>query len=223
MPKRALFVVSTRGQGHIVRCRALAAELATRGWASTMTNKAPLSPASYDVSIVDLEGEDHEHDVYEVLKDRPVVAIVDTHFDLPAVNLVVCGNAGARTVRSRRCLFGPRYALLRPEFLQARIEDTWQREHRPTNGLSFDCRKVSDLSAATLAERMRDSDEVVTWGGMRALEAACVRGNAVEIHIRPRNEGEIWNMRGLYADPTADLVDGRGCLRVADAILELAG
>lgn len=90
MHKRALFVVSTREPHRLIRCRALAAELATRGWASTMSNRSPLSAASYDVSIVDLEGEEWEADVCEVLADRPVVAIMDSDRSLP-VPLIIDG------------------------------------------------------------------------------------------------------------------------------------
>lgn len=217
--RRALFIVSMLGQGHLVRSRALASELTNRGWGCTMTNRSPLSASSYDVSVVDMGDDDAVADIYTTLSARPVVAVVDRPGDVDA-QLVVFGNAGAEhwMASSKRhhgvTLFGPHYALLRPEF----------REWRSTNVSSSvaDLREVKDLTAAQLAEQMLGAGKVITYGGMRALEAACVRGNAMGMTIEARNDGEELNKAGLLADPTVNLVDGLGCKRVADAIEGLA-
>lgn len=219
MRRRALFVTSMAGQGHIVRCRALACELASRGWASTMSNKAPSSAASYDVSIVDLGDEPQVVDVYRALVDRPVVAVADTYV-APDVDLIVWGSAGAgdfrRLNQRSRYLAGPQYSLLRPEFCRAR----WALGSTRIVG-SVDLRTVRDQSATELAADIAAFTTVYTYGGMRAMEAACVRGSARGLVIEARNPGEELNKAGLEARPDEDLVDGLGCSRVADAIEEL--
>lgn len=222
MSRRALFVMSTRGQGHIVRCRALAAELLTRGWFSTMTNRSPLSGTSYDVSIVDLGEEEHAAAVYDALKDKPVVAIVDTPGPR-LVDMIVCGSPGAKVemfapepegASAGTILGGGAYALLRPEFREFRSS----LPRRPWI-YAFDCREVTDHSAFDMAIGMSTAETVITYGGMRALEAACVRGHARGMTIEARNPGEELNKAGLRGHGgIADLIDGLGCKRVADAI-----
>lgn len=239
MSRRALFVVSTRGQGHIVRCRALASELLTRGILSTMTDRSPLSATSFDVSIIDLGSEEHEIAVAAALRDRPVVAIVDTPHAIPA-DVVVCGSAGATNEmfpldhpnwqsgkgRPVRLASGPGAALLRPEFLERR-----ERLQRCFAHLSLrdpvplDLRSVENMSADEIAGALFSSvacgDPVITYGGMRAMEAACVRFGAEGMTIEARNPGEELNKAGLLADPERDLVDGRGCIRIGEIIQEL--
>lgn len=252
--RRALFVISTRGQGHIVRCRALAAELLTRGWFSTMTNRSPLSGTSYDVSIVDLGDEEHAAAVYDALKDRPVVAIVDTPGPR-LVDMIVCGSPGAKVemfapepegASAGTILGGGAYALLRPEFREV----SWGQHGFSSSHDVFDLRTVERESAESLARIMAASRLVVTWGGMRAMEAACV-GVPMICVSRDENAGEMQNVHGLWKAGAAwwwegydhiqkvdelvaagadlqvmsmvgrGLVDGLGCKRVADAIEEL--
>lgn len=215
--KRALIIPSLRGGGHLVRCRALASELTRRGFGCTMTSKAPLSASSYDVSVVDMEGEEHEHDVYEALRGRPVVAVIDTPHAVQA-RAVVCATVGVSpdvfptATESRILLCGSKFALLRPEFREMR-SDAWK--------LSSSVGSVADangLSASEMATVMLRHGRLHTYGGVRALEAACVRSSAVGLDIVARNAAEEMNRAGLCADPAADLVDGLGCVRVADYI-----
>jgi UDP-N-acetylglucosamine:LPS N-acetylglucosamine transferase len=66
-----------------------------------------------------------------------------------------------------------------------------------------------------MAEVMSKVALVVTYGGMRAMEAACI---GVPSIIQPRNEGERLNAEFLRA---GGKIDGLGCKRAADAIEEL--
>lgn len=222
--KRALFVVSARGQGHLVRCRALASELTSRGWRCSLSPMSPRTALGYDVSVID--GEEYGPEVYEALKDRPVVAIVDTlPVAEPHAALIVCGSAGARIVYGTYSpgvlMAGPAYAILRPEFRELRRPQLPGITIPLIPRADFDARNVTGIHPLALAALMRGAGRVVTYGGMRALEAACVRGSALGMEIEARNPGEELNKAGLLADPPADLVDGLGCGRVADAIERL--
>ena len=232
--RRALFIVSTRGLGHITRCRALASVLVQRGWASTMTTKAPLSVSSHDVTVVDMDGEEmFEGTALRAVMAKPVVRIANTCIlsddvetwaiqptNVPRITVV--GSPGAEyypilppTVPA---LLGGKYALLRPEFAEARDADMSLPGNAQHGGL-FDCRDIKDWSSTQIAYRMRNADMVISFGGMRALEAACVRKGGQDILVYARNAGEGLNKRGL-ADGQ-DHIDGRGCQRVADALEEL--
>lgn len=228
--KRALFVVSARGQGHLVRCRALASELTSRGWRCSLSPMSPRTALGYDVSVID--GEEYGPEVYEALKDRPAVAVVDTArvpwSGWPYTNLLVWGSAGATwepLAEAGFCgtaMLGPRAAILRPEFREMRRPQLPGTTIPLIPRADFDARNITGLHTLALAALMRGAGRVITYGGMRALEAACVRGNALGLEIEARNPGEELNKAGLLADPAADLVDGLGCGRVADAIEELA-
>ena len=107
------------------------------------------------------------------------------------------------------------------------------------------------MSAKELCEHLATASVVITYAGMRAMEAACV---GVPMVLIPRNEGEVMNANGLEhahaakviaeewdALPMADrlmhdprrlgamgragraLVDGFGCQRVADSIEKEVG
>lgn len=236
--RRALFVISTQGLGHITRCRALALELGRRGWGSTMTTHAPTSVASVDLSVVDMQSDDGmvpEGGVLRAVSAKPVVRIANTcdvsediarYYEqvvaLAVPNITVVGSPGALWEQNSHyatlALLGGRYAMLRPEFEQARNADANLPSLGHPGGV-FDCRNISDWMAMQMACRMRLADVVVTWGGMRALEAACVRKGGRDLLIYHRNQGEWLNKQGL-ADGK-DHIDGRGCQRVADALEEL--
>jgi len=80
---------------------------------------------------------------------------------------------------------------------------------------ALDARNVRGMGAADLAEAMSRASLVITYGGMRAMEAACI---GVPMIVIPRNEGERLNAEFLAAGGT---IDGLGCKRAADAIEEL--
>ena len=74
---------------------------------------------------------------------------------------------------------------------------------------------VKDMSAQELARALSTAYAVVTYGGMRAMEAACV---GVPLVMIPRNEGERRNVEYISG---GGRIDGFGCQRAADAIEEL--
>lgn len=227
MSRSALFIVdATNGQGHLVRCRALASELAGRGWHCSMMPKRP-SGWIGDVVIVDgLEF----YDGLEAVHDWPgmkVVSIRDTpHAPTYGADLIVMGSAGfhnsdraATESYPTRYLEGPNYSLLRREF---RDQREIERGMRMVKIGTFDVRSVDGLPAREMARKMADAYVVVTYAGMRAMEAACVGVGATTLEsklvLHARNEGEELNKRGLEAGA---VVDGLGCQRVAAAIEEL--
>lgn len=176
MKRTVRFVASENGQGHIVRCGALADEMRSRGWTVVDTPEP-------DVLILD-----------DPAADTPagfaglVVRIVDLPTHVSA-DLVVEGRH-----------------LIRPEFCRLK----WVG-HEQANGV-FDAREVTGLSAADLADKMAHACEVITYSGMRAMEASCV---GVPMVVVTRNEGELLNAEYLSAGGRAD---GWGCKRAADTI-----
>lgn len=221
MKRRALFIVSGDGLGHIVRCNALAGELHLRGWTSETMKRSAVSVAvfgRFDVAIIDGVGLDDDALSWLRTPTRRV-AIVDTMTAPDFADLVVCGNAGARAYGSMGdhaiILAGPQYALIREEFQSARKARLVGLPYA-----ALDLRGVEHLTAFQIAGLLRKVKTIVTYGGMRALEAACVRGSSAGLIIEARNPGEELNKAGLEADRSADLIDGRGRVRVADAIEE---
>jgi spore coat polysaccharide biosynthesis predicted glycosyltransferase SpsG len=246
---KALFIVASGpewGNGHVVRCAALSAELEGRGW-ECVTLPTTEACSDVDVLVVDHPGADSA--IYGKAK---VVQIVDAPRPVEA-DLLVCGGAAAHVGMflnhgAPEMLIGPRYALLRSAF-------RYGGTHKA--GI-FDARHVSGLSGADLATRLAMASVVITYGGMRAMEAASVGAPMIVI---PRNEGEELNALGLmaagaaaYVTPEQErdalfdiaraealylltddkkrqsmseagrmVVDGRGCERVADAIERMAG
>lgn len=95
--------------------------------------------------------------------------------------------------------------LVRPEF---RVRWTGG------NG-AFDARNVRGMDARDLAEAMSRASLVITYGGMRAMEAACV---GVPMIVIPRNGGERLNAEFLLS---GGKIDGLGCKRAAEDIEEL--
>lgn len=246
MTPRALFIVSTDGQGHQVRCRTLAAELTERGWGATLVNDYDGTSGSFDVVIVD---------DYKFSPDRypafsvPTVAIVDhAAADYP-VSLLVNGCSGAKPEmysRPKKVLAGSQYALLRESFRQF----AW--DGKPD--VHFDARRLTNMDASSVAVHMAHAMVVVARPGMRALEAACVGAPLILAHEGPTHEeNQQLNVHGLVLAGAAvechdglvgsmlstllrddrrlaqmsaagrKLVDGLGVKRVADAIVELVG
>ena len=252
MSRSALFIPSTRGMGHVVRSRALANELCERGWScSTSGGKRP---PGFKGDVVVVDGDGMDPNVY----DWPckVVAIQDAPRDHRRCTFVVRPSAGLdpQSVPGHllgKMMVGSRFALIRREFIaMSGINPGLCREdgQRPV----WDARFVKDLSAETVALCMVNAAVVITYGGMRAMEAACV---GVPMVVLARNEGELLNAQGLaragaakhvaeddqvddmvakmlrypqeklraMSDAGRALVDGRGCQRVADAIEEEVG
>ena len=234
---RALLIPDDAGNGHIVRCAALARELRRRDWKTfTVAASEQVPPRQFDVVVLDT--------VKPVFSAIPgvshMVRIVDEAMQDGPSNLTVCANVGCDWGDDQRdALVGPEYALLRREFLEER-GSTVRRV-----GV-FDARKIAGWSAEALAPEMALAQVVISYGGMRALEAACVGTPTVLVH---RNRGECLNAWGLaeagaavvsteseaeraaelllaaapellerMSDAAMALVDGKGCERVADAI-----
>ena len=253
---RAVFVVDVKsGQGHLVRSRALMAELASRGWRCSMVSKPVGAVASHDVTIFDGPAFDRE-EAYEAASGKPVVAIVDTP-GARHVDLTVCGSAGAKPdmFQCSGCVkthgyppvavcAGPQYALLRHEFATLRSWILSDGVHTTQHGV-LDIRNIKDIPADRLASMLMNAEVVITYAGMRAMEAACI---GVPSALLIRNEGELLNATGLIAGGAAisgstwtdallaqaallksmsetgrALVDGLGCQRVADAIERMLG
>lgn len=240
--RRVMFVVSSRGLGHITRCRALACELGRRGWASSMSSHAPIVANSVDACVVDMDDGESiaEGAVLRAVGSKPTIRLANSdhmtddirryydtlvHGRVPHITIIASPgetDSGAMWAGIgggySRVLVGGKYALLRPEFVEARDADSSNPVIHGHGGL-FDCRDVADWSATQMAYRMRFAYPVITYGGMRALESACVRKGGVDLLIYARNRGEELNKQGL-ADGQ-DHIDGRGCQRVADALEEL--
>lgn len=246
---RALFVVSDQGQGHKYRCQALADELRSRGWGWTTCGWWESPPKTgYDVIVADGENLDGEGYIaaWEAFQpDAKTVIIADVPGDYPS-DLLVAGGAGAtpelyKDSGAKKVLAGPAYALLRTQFRGIRYT-------RPTflgRAGVFDARSVGGLGSIEMADRMASAEVVITYGGMRALEAACVGAPMV---VYARNEGErlnalalnralaaawvseesdcaamaatldrTWHL-GKMSEAGRALIDGLGVTRVADAI-----
>lgn len=240
--KRALFIADhERGQGHVIRSRALANELANRGWACGACSKRP---PGFEGDVVVVDGNEFDPEVYRW--GVPVVAIRDVVQKPRGVKLTVVPTAGASSGQAGGplgMLVGPRFSLIRPEFADVK----WY----PMMDI-FDARAVKDMSVWEIGLRMAHSAVVITYGGMRAMEAARIGAPMV---ILARNAGELMNAEGLAHHGAAkhvaeedqvapmverllksprerlermsragrELVDGLGCQRVADAIEEEVG
>lgn len=239
---------SGAGNGHTVRCRALADELRHRGVTTFLHMMPPATEiiAWAEVMVLDLGPEDHV--IYAIpTKPAKYVRIVDTVVDTSNADLIICGSAGAEARMfqgkgSARVLAGPDYCLLRPQFAAER-----RITHR-RDGI-VDLRRAGDQwDARIVASQVARATVAITYGGMRAMEATCVGTPTV---IYPRNEGEHLNARGLMMAGAAlvadeselqvmaaelmkvaplaakmsasarQLIDGRGVDRVAHAIMEL--
>lgn len=236
---KALFVVDDCGLGHYVRCGALAAELERRGASTYTIGPRDTAPQwTFNVVVIDMRS------YMPPVPGIPyTVRIIDEPAQQGPCDLMVLGSAGVGeaafvSAAAGRVLLGPRYSLLRPEFVAE------QGIVRDRDGV-LDIRKVAGWSAADFAEQIASAKVVVTYAGMRAMEAACVSTPAVLI---PRNRGESMNAtrlveagaavrstedeaegvaRRLLDLPelldrmslaTRGLVDGLGCARVADEI-----
>ncbi len=195
--KRAAFIVSDCGQGHRVRCGALADELRTRGWHCVMLAQGEVWAG--DVVVVDHPEAGHVH-----IGVGKVVRVVD----LPTAetaDLLIQG-----------------WELLRPEF--RRLHDLADRcwlhlSLRP--GEVVDLRQISGWSEKTLAGRLFDAvasgDVAITYGGMRANECACVGTPMV---IIPRNEGERLNAQRLVRAGAAVVAEEDEAESMARSLLD---
>lgn len=236
---KALLIPDEAGNGHKVRCGALASELERRGWSTVTCTQGQIPRLAFDVVVMDLMS--HEAQVPGIGK---TIRIIDEQSFLGPCDLLVFGSAGAgeeMLLESGTLLRGPRYSLLRPEFEAERCVT------RMRSGI-FDARNIAGWSVLEMAEELSLAKVVISYAGMRAMEAACVGTPSVLV---ARNPGERLNARGLMeagaavSVPEPDavqvaerilacqellermnrkaraLVDGKGCLRVADAIEEL--
>jgi len=234
---RALFIPDDAGQGHIVRCAALGRELRRRNWRTfTIGPREEVPNRMFQAAIIDTR---------QPLSPIPgiphTVRIVDEVEQMGPCDLLVMGHAGPPEGLPPGSKLGPEYAMLRREFVEERGIP------RTRKGV-FDARKLAGWSAEALAEEMASAAIVITYGGMRALEAACLGTPTVLV---ARNHGERMNVDGLAnagcglvaheetAQSVADdligltdvlekmrraamqLVDGGGCQRVAYAIEEM--
>lgn len=264
---KAIIIPSIRGLGHVTRCRALANELTERGWnVSISGGYPPPSFSGLDVAIID--GPEFGPELYD--QKIPCICIRDTMpnqvpggspEDFPgSCVLVVVPTAqihGAGVVKydqlfvdvsnqihnRGRVIYGPGLSMLRREF-------HWRHCAPPLHRTGvWDCRKIDSFTPSAVAEAMSRAAVVITYGGMRAMEAACCGAPMV---VYARNEGEALNATGLQRrgaavalehEPNAyevakelmakpkvrqemseralKVVDGRGCYRVAEAIEEV--
>jgi len=235
---KALFLPDDVGQGHAIRCRALAEALEKRGHRVFTVGMLDEIPRDHMFHVAIIDRRSYVPPIPGIAK---TVRIVDEYDSISACDMSVLGSAmrGISEVGFRYTLIGPMYSLLREEFRAER------RVIRSREGI-LDVRAISGWTPATLAEMMGCARVVITYGGMRAMEAACVGTPSVVVH---RNRGEKLNADGLaevgaavvaaesQAERMADtlfksplevrqrmstvameLVDGRGCERVADAI-----
>jgi len=235
---KALFLPDDVGQGHAVRCRALAEALEKRGHRVFTVGMLDEIPRDHMFHVAIIDRRSYVPPIPGIAK---TVRIVDEYDSISACDMSVLGSAmrGISEVGFRYTLIGPMYSLLRQEFRQERSI------LRGREGI-FDASSISGWTPAALAACMAQAEVVITYGGMRAMEAACVGTPSVVVH---RNRGEKLNADGLAEVGAAvisaesqaermadillnsppevrermsraalDLVDGRGCERVADAI-----
>lgn len=240
--KRALFIVDDKpeaGRGHVVRSGALAAELQARGWETHVNEPERI----YDADVTVWDVKDREGDFWG---NR--VVVIDDHKPqrCGAAGIIVNGGAGAREEMYRECgadlvLAGPKYALLREPFRYFRWGSVaYQYDLKDVRGLD------GGWTTEGVADFMASARLVITAGGMRSMEAACV-GAPMILFIE--SEDQEMNAQALqrkcagviardeeYAQRLAKellkdtdwlarmsaagrrLVDGLGCKRVADAI-----
>lgn len=214
--KRALFIVSEHGNGHRVRCGALADELRGRGWeceTRPVSSGSTLDLGEIEAAVAISDAGNEEFEVQLGL-GVPLAVITDRPpHKTPGASLLVCGNAGAtpemfKDSGAGKVLAGPEYALLRREFRPDYFFYSGPLRRRGT----FDVRFLEERSAEYIAIHMIGAANVITYGGMRASEASCCGAALI---MQPRNEAERLNVKGIAAGA---YIDGLGTKRVADEI-----
>jgi spore coat polysaccharide biosynthesis predicted glycosyltransferase SpsG len=246
--KTACFYVDEKaGNGHRVRCGALKDELVARGW--RILSKG--SRAKRDVSIFDGYGYRKE-DFKRVRKLGRVVVIDDYQPKrIPAwVDLIINGTVGARqrfgdAYRCKDMALGPELALLRTGFRSAKwTVGQW------TGGGVLDLRHIKGWSEARFVFALTTCGVAITYGGMTALECACVgvpmvvvcasedqKENAYGLAkagaaVSSTETGALEEAKNVLKEWSGDelaymsragrsLVDGRGVIRVANEIEDL--
>lgn len=208
--RHALLIASKAGRGHIVRTRALAVALTESGWAcQTIAHPGDELPAiATDLVVIDVP----TPYTLDIGRRPKLVRIVDTQEATDDnYDLTVFGSAGAEASRTDSMLAGPLYALLRPEFCAER------HIARTRSGVQ-DFRSIGGWSPSELAREMAQHVVAINYGGMRALECACVGTPSI---IIPRNEGERLNAHGLMAAGAALIADESEAETMAQSLIEM--
>lgn len=210
---KTLFIADSCGQGHRVRCGALAAELERRGGETfTIGPHDPIPRRLFHAVVIDMRAY-----VPPVPGIERTIRIIDDVSQQGPADLIVLGCASQcgellLSAGEGHVLLGPRYSLLRREFASER-----RAEHLLRDG-TFDARRISGWSAEALAEQFGEARVVISYAGMRAMEAACVGTPAVLV---VRNRGEKLNATGLVEAGAAVLSTGDEAENVAEALHEL--
>jgi spore coat polysaccharide biosynthesis predicted glycosyltransferase SpsG len=164
----------------------------------------------YDVAVYDGYWEDPQ-DVLAVIAtwknsqpDTKLVYISDDHHSYQPFDLVVNGSPGScesdySGSGAAKALAGPEYALLRKLFRHAHDEIIqYSASERDRHRHLFDAREIQGWSESLVVTLMRSAPLVITWGGMRALEAACVGAPMICVEVNELNFGESNNIFGLW-------------------------
>lgn len=174
-------------------------------------------PSRYDAMVID--GYDFDRRVYEVHPFTVSVTDFDGGIGDYPVRLTVNGRAGATGgyLRCERSLVGPEYSLIRPQFREARaLRPTLDRQGW------YDYRKEGSLDAETASRYMADCAVLITYGGMSAMEAACVGTPILCVERSEDNYATTKLISGLHHSGAAwwwmDGFDPRTCDQIHELL-----